>query len=97
MAGFDTRVSRVPVTELTGEDLAELRLSWHLDPAAHQDLDTEMFGKRILVTDHDDWPISDLVTAYRSQSQVFTTYSASGGTPRNADVGSTYRRSPHPE
>ena len=63
-------VSRVLVTELTGGQPAELRLSWHLDPAAQQDLDTEMSGKRILVTDHDDWPISDLVAAYRSQSEV---------------------------
>ena len=29
-----------------------------------------MFGKRILVTDHDDWPVVDVVAAYRSQSHV---------------------------
>ena len=29
-----------------------------------------MFGKRILFTDHDDWPVVDVVAAYRSQSHV---------------------------
>ena len=29
-----------------------------------------MFGKRILVTDQDAWPVTDVVAAYRSQSDV---------------------------
>ncbi len=30
----------------------------------------ELFGKRILVTDHDDWPVAEVVAGYRSQSDV---------------------------
>ena len=29
-----------------------------------------MFGKRILITDHDDWPVADVVAGYRSQSEI---------------------------
>ena len=29
-----------------------------------------MFGKRILITDHDDWPVADVVGGYRSQSEI---------------------------
>ena len=63
-------VRRVLSTDLSGTTPAELRLTWHLDPAARHDLETEIFGKRILVTDHDDWAITDVVAAYRSQSEV---------------------------
>jgi transposase len=63
-------VSRVVVCELTGQDPATLRLSWRIDTAAQRDLEEEIFGKRILVTDHDDWPIPELVAAYRSQAEV---------------------------
>ncbi len=49
---------------------AELRLTWTIDPAARRRLETELFGKRILVTDHDDWPVTDLIAAYRSQNDA---------------------------
>jgi len=29
-----------------------------------------LFGKRILFTNRDDWPVADVVTAYRSQSDA---------------------------
>ena len=29
-----------------------------------------MFGKRVLITDRDDWPIADVVAGYRSQSEA---------------------------
>ena len=29
-----------------------------------------MFGKRILITDHDHWPVADVVGGYRSQSEI---------------------------
>jgi len=37
---------------------------------AHAALETEVFGKRVLVTDHDLWPVTDVVAAYRSQSDA---------------------------
>jgi transposase len=63
-------VNRVLTTTLTGQTPAELRLTWHIDPAARQALETEYFGKRLLVTDHDDWTITDVVAGYRSQNDV---------------------------
>jgi transposase len=33
-------------------------------------LEARVFGKRILITDHDDWPVADVVGGYRSQSEI---------------------------
>ncbi len=33
-------------------------------------METRVFGKRILITDHDDWPVADVVGGYRSQSEI---------------------------
>jgi transposase len=66
----DTWVNRVITWELTGETPAEHRLTWRIDQAARDALEAEVFGKRVLVTDHDDWPIAEVVAAYRSQSEA---------------------------
>ena len=63
-------VNRVLSTELTGQTPAEMRLTWQLNPAARKALETELFGKRLLVTDHDDWTIPEVVVGYRSQNDV---------------------------
>jgi transposase len=63
-------VNRVVTTELSGQDPADLRLTFTLDPAARRALETEHFGKRLLVTDHDDWTIAEVVGGYRSQNDV---------------------------
>jgi transposase len=63
-------VARVIETELTGQDPAQLRLAWWIDPNARAALEEEIFGKRILVTDHDDWPIGKVIDAYRSQEDL---------------------------
>ena len=39
-------------------------------PAAKAALADELFGKRIIFTDRDDWSIADVVAGYRSQSDV---------------------------
>ena len=66
----DTWVRRVVRWNLTGQTPAELRLSWHVDPDARQKLEDELFGKHVLITDHDHWPIPDVVAGYRSQSEA---------------------------
>ena len=66
----DTWVRRVLITELTGTTPADLRLTVTINTTARTALETECFGKRILVTNHDHWPIADVVAAYRSQSQI---------------------------
>lgn len=63
-------VRRVLTTTLTGHTPAELRLDWTIDAAARDSLETEIFGKRILVTDRDDWTVAEIVTGYRSQSDI---------------------------
>ena len=58
------------IWELTGDKPASLRLTWTLDPAARARLEDEQFGKHVLITDHDHWPVTDVVAAYRSQSEA---------------------------
>ena len=63
-------VNRVLTTDLTGQTPAKMRLSWKIDSAARKALETEIFGKRLLVTDHDHWTITEVVAGYRSQNDV---------------------------
>ena len=66
----DPWLRRVLVCNLTGTTAAEHRLAVTLDDDAQAQLEAEVFGKRILVTTHDHWPIADVVAAYRSQSDA---------------------------
>ena len=63
-------VDRVINVRLTGDTPAERRLTWRTDPRARRRLNDEIFGKRILFTGHHDWPVTDVVAAYRSQPDV---------------------------
>jgi transposase len=62
-------VNQILKVTLTG-DPASLRLSWRTDTRSRARLQERLFGKRILFTNRDTWPIADLVAAYRSQSEV---------------------------
>jgi hypothetical protein len=62
--------SNVLTTTLTGADPAELRLTWRTDQRARKRLEDRIFGKRILFTNREHWPVGDVVAAYRSQSEV---------------------------
>ena len=62
--------TRVLTTELTGTTPASLRLTWRIDPVARKTLETELFGKRLLVTDQDRWTVPEVVAGYRSQNDV---------------------------
>ena len=66
----DPWLRRVLVCNLTGTTPAEHRLTFTVDEAARTELEDEVFGKRILVTTCDHWPIADVVAAYRSQSDA---------------------------
>lgn len=63
-------VREVITTTLTGEDPAELRLTWRTDHNARKRLEHRIFGKRILFTNRTEWPAGEVVAAYRSQSEV---------------------------
>lgn len=66
----DTWVKRVLTWQLSGQTPAELRLTFSVDDNARTTLEEEIFGKRVLVTNHDGWPIADVVAAYRCQSDA---------------------------
>lgn len=38
--------------------------------AARAALEEEIFGKHVLITDHDDWPAAEVIAAYRSESEA---------------------------
>ena len=56
--------------QLSGDTPAEHRLSFDIDDQARTDLETEVFGKRVLMTDRDQWSTADVVAGYRSQSEA---------------------------
>src|SRR5271165_4265091 len=63
-------VRRVVRWDLSGEQPKDLRLAWRADPEARAALEEEIFGKHVLITSHDDWPVADVVAGYRSQSEA---------------------------
>jgi transposase len=46
------------------------RLTWEIDQAALDALETEVFGKRLLMTDQHDWSTEDIILAYQGQSHA---------------------------
>ncbi|MHB2024965.1 MAG: IS1634 family transposase [Mycobacteriales bacterium] len=65
-------LSRVISTTLSGHEPAELRLRWRTLPKGRADLEEEIFGKRILVTDKDKTLAStaQVIIEYRSQEHA---------------------------
>jgi transposase len=63
-------VNQIITVTLTGDDPATLKLTWRTNTRARQKLEQRLFGKRILFTNRDHWPVADVVTAYRSQSDA---------------------------
>jgi len=63
-------VRRVVTWQLDGQQPRDLRLTWSADQAARAALEEEIFGKHVLITDHDDWPAAEVIAGYRSQSEA---------------------------
>ena len=63
-------LDRVIACELSGEDPGELRLRFSVDREGRRRLEREIFGKRILFTDREDWAAAEVIAAYRSQALV---------------------------
>jgi len=63
-------VQRVIRWELTGDQPKNLRLTWSVNQDARAALEEEIFGKHVLITSHDDWPVPEVVAGYRSQSEA---------------------------
>ena len=66
----DPWIRRILTWTLTGEQATDLRLTWTIDDTARQQLEDDIFGKRVLVTNRDTWPIAEIIAAYRSQSDA---------------------------
>jgi transposase len=63
-------VRRVITWELAGERPRDLRLAWSVSQESLAALEDELFGKHVLITDHDDWPVPEVIAGYRSQSEA---------------------------
>jgi transposase len=63
-------VRRVIRWQLDGDQPKDLRLTWSIDPDTRAALEEEIFGKHVLITSHDDWPVAEVVAGYRSQSEA---------------------------
>ncbi len=63
-------VRRVITWQLDGDQPRDLRLTWGIDPAARAGLEEEIFGKHVLITSHDHWPVPEVIAGYRSQSEA---------------------------
>lgn len=61
---------RVINVTVTGEAPRELRLSYRTDQRALRALEREHFGKRVIITSHEDWSVAEVVRAYRSQTDI---------------------------
>jgi transposase len=61
---------RVISVTLDGTEPSELSLTWRADARAKAALADELFGKRVIFTDRDEWSIADVVAGYRSQSEA---------------------------
>ena len=66
----DAWARRVITWQLSGDNPKDLRLAWGIDQNARAALEEQIFGKHVLITDHDDWPAAEVIAAYRSQSEA---------------------------
>jgi transposase len=63
-------VRRVITWRLDGQEPKDLRLTWAVNQDARAALEQEIFGKHVLITSHDDWPVPEVIAGYRSQSEA---------------------------
>jgi transposase len=63
-------VRRVLTWTLSGTGPKDFSLSFEVDEEDRRQLEDELFGKRILFSDREDWSVAEVVGAYRSQHHV---------------------------
>src|SRR6266699_1438144 len=68
-------VRQVVTWQLDGSQPRDLRLTWSVNPEARAALEEDIFGKHVLITSHDDWPVPGVVAGYRSQSEAEFSFS----------------------
>ena len=70
----DAWARRVITWQLAGDTPKDHRLTWTIDQDRYAALEQEIFGKHVLITDHDDWPVAEVIAAYRSQSEAESSF-----------------------
>ena len=50
------------------------RLTWNINQCEKERLETEIFGKRILITNRHDWTTEEIIKGYHGQSIVEETF-----------------------
>ena len=63
-------VREVLTVTLTGQEPADLRLTYRTESRPRARLEARIFGKRVLFTNRDTWTPAQVVAAYRSQNEV---------------------------
>lgn len=63
-------ISTVLHVEFDRQQKGAARLNYWIDEGAQTHLENEVFGKRIVVTNRDEWSTEDIVMAYRGQHHV---------------------------
>ena len=63
-------IAQVLTIAYDGQRTGAHRLTWWIDHAALEQLETEVFGKRILITDQHAWSTEEIILAYRGQSRA---------------------------
>jgi transposase len=63
-------INRVLSADYRPELSGQSRLAWSVDDAEIKRLETEVFGKRLLMTDRHDWSTEEIIEAYHGQSRV---------------------------
>lgn len=70
---------RVLTTRVTDGADGRPQLRWFVDERALARLRSDLFGKQLLTTDHDDWPVPQVITAYRARYHLESTLRYLGG------------------
>lgn len=63
-------LNRVVDWKLTGDEPKTFCLHFGVNDKKKAELETELFGKRVLFTDRDNWSVADVIAGYRSQSGI---------------------------
>jgi hypothetical protein len=90
-------VDRILRATVSGTRPGEMRLDWRIDDDARGRLDTELFGKQLLVTDRDEWSAAEVIVAYRARNHVDATFRRINEPVRSSGEPGSPDRQWHPD
>ena len=77
----DSWVAQIITWQLDGHTPAQYRLTWTVDTDARNALTQRIFGKRILITDRDDWTAAEVIKQATAHSPTQSSASGNSRTP----------------